>query len=181
MTVRGVIQYTRSPRATAQAMTRAVKAANKAAVEHWWEEFMPLHFTKKAARRYGYKPRAGQNEPPVLTTGIAGQPARTRPNPSYFWRKRREVGHTIPLVYSGESMRKARRTIRVTGTAKKATGVMKLPRYFYAYRKDVDQPDKASELTRVILREVQKLGQVHRKSVTDQLRRFRKSETTRAA
>lgn len=62
---------------------KAVREGFKAAVEYWQRTFGPRHFDPSAYSRYGYK-------------------HRTR---KYTARKRKEKGHTVPLVWSGASRR----------------------------------------------------------------------------
>ena len=105
MSLRAHIQYERPGRGLfdRQAIAEAAAAGNSMAVEYWHAIFMPLHFTEQAKKRYGYQPRSGSGEPPVLRrpAGSKGY-SRTYNNPKYFWRKMREKGHSIPLEYSGK-------------------------------------------------------------------------------
>ena len=156
MPVRAHIQYGKPGRGVfdRREVAEAAAAGNAAAVEHWHDELAPLHFEESATRRYGYQPRSGSGEPPVITT----KRGRRINNPKYLWRKKREQGHTRPLVWSGASARAARQ-IRITSSPRRGVGVLyALPKYFYAYRKDLKQPDKAAELTTVIDLEVAEMG-----------------------
>lgn len=66
---------------------KALREGAKMAAEYWQREFAPLHFRAGASARYNYKKRT----------------------PKYLSSKKRKVGHTIPLVLTGELRR------RVTG------------------------------------------------------------------
>jgi hypothetical protein len=72
----------------------------------WHGKFRQKHFTHAGAKEYGYLPRAGQ-------TG------NKRKNfwASYTGRKQKTMGHTLPLVWSGESMNLTKiRVIRAKAT-----------------------------------------------------------------
>jgi hypothetical protein len=171
--IRAHIQYARPTRGMFDRADVQAAAAegNAVAVEYWHEFFEPLHFQEDASRRYGYAPRAGSGEPPFIRVGKPGSMGaqRLRPNPHYLWRKLREKGHTRPLVWSGASERAARQ-IRITATARQGVGVMyALPKYFYAYRKDLKQPDKAAELTTVLDAEAQAMGRAAEGAMADVL------------
>ena len=174
--IRGVIQYTRSPSDVSKELRGAVKQANARVARRWHDKWMPQHFTQKAGRRYDYQPRQGQMQPGMIPRSRGGM----KPNPAYYWTKKRKKGHTRPLVWSGDAERKARRMVKISATAKRATAAMKMPGYFYAYRKDLSQPDKSAELTRVVRGEVRDLAKNHHKLVTGQLNRFRKRRTVKA-
>jgi hypothetical protein len=157
--------------------SKAVRAAAIAAatdvVRSWHDQYLPGHFTLEAVGKYGYQPRKGDNEPPrilVQRTAPSGQTYRTyRSNPHYSWRKRRQKGHNKPLVWSGQSERAAKQSVKLSarktkGDEIKATAAMSLASYFYAYRKDLGQPDKADELTRVTPGEVLSLQGIYQTS-----------------
>ena len=57
----------------------------------WHRDMRPKHFTKEGAREYGYKPRKGERG--------SGRGFKR----SYTARKLKIHGHTLPLVFSGES------------------------------------------------------------------------------
>ena len=134
------------------------------AVEYWHQFFMPLHFTDAAKKRYGYQPRSGSGEPPVLRRPAGSKGFyRTYNNPKYYWRKMREKGHSIPLVYTGRSEQAARQ-VRITASARQGVGVLfALPKYFYQFRKDHKAPDKVAELLVVLDSEAAEMGRAPRK------------------
>jgi hypothetical protein len=181
--IRGTIQYQRSPGATAKLLRAAMAVGNAAAVEHWNEKFRPLHFTVSGGRRYGFKPRKGDNEPPRLTVraDTANSRGRTIANPHYSWRKRREKRHNKPLVWSGRSELLSK-VMRVSATSRRGVGAfVALPKYFYQYRTDLNQPDKAAELTTTVHDEVAALAVVARDAALKHLEAQRVTETVRAA
>lgn len=190
MAVRGVIQYRGAPHQKMRGFKSAVKAANIDAVEEWHEEYLPVHFTSSAPRKYRYAKRVGEGEPETRVSRytIPGnfRVRHSARNNAYYWRKKRQKGHTLPLVWSGRSKREMIRRIRVTGTSKSASGTMYPPRYFYMYQKPgvyrvkggdgkrerviYRQPiDKADEATRITREEARSLASVHRVSLTSRL------------
>lgn len=64
--------------------------------QRWHSAFLPRHFTHEGARRYRYTTRQGQGP-------LGGR----RYAQSYTGRKQRYYGHTLPLVYTGTSRRRA--------------------------------------------------------------------------
>lgn len=195
MSIRAHIRYERGARGafTRAEVSAAAAAGNAAAVEYWHEAFMPLHFQETASRRYGYQPRRGSGEPPYLerktrySVHARHQKTIRLPNPAYLWRKKREKGHTRPLVWSGRS-EEAAKQVRITASSRRGVGVMfALPKYFYQYRTTTDrkvyrgwgsgsyqatqqirhtQPDKAAELTTVLDSEAVDMGRVAEHSMT---------------
>ena len=181
MTMRGVIQYRGSPDMKLKELRPAIKRANFRVIHRWHRQFMLIHFTERAKRRYKYQARSGEALPEFTVNPDTGRTVRSR---KYHWIKKRRKGHTKPLVWSGDARRYARRQIKVTGTAKRATGTMKLPGYFYKYRKGPTTEgrppiDKADELTRTILTEIRQLAKEHKKLVVGQLNRVRRRRTVR--
>lgn len=67
--------------------------------QEWYDEFRMKHFTGEGAREYGYQPRKGQQK------GSGGKEFWS----SYTGRKKRQFGHTDPLVFSGETRDMVRR------------------------------------------------------------------------
>lgn len=188
---RSTIVYHDPPAAVIRRAVDAVRAGVEAAVEEWHEQMMPDHFTPAGGKKYAYQPRKGDDEPARLPNpkyrinrqqGFAASKP-TLVNPHYSWRKRREKRHNKPLVWSGESERAAKSTVRVSSRKKaKADGIveaaaaMDLPKYFYQVRKpgyhasragdgkglsrvtDLP-PDKPAELTRALPDEERRLGE----------------------
>lgn len=87
------------------------RAAIHAAAEYWWKMFLPIHFTKRASKRYGYIARGGEM---ALYKG------------SYSWAKLHKkiaggvaaIGEVKPLVWSGRSRASALSTKNITAVAK---------------------------------------------------------------
>jgi hypothetical protein len=73
----------------------------------WHLEMRPKHFTKQGALEYYYEPRQGEQ------TGTSGK----RFWSSYTGRKLKKFGHTLPLVWSGET-RAASGTAKITATSR---------------------------------------------------------------
>lgn len=71
----------------------------------WRRRYLAGHFTHAGARKYRYALRKGQ-------TSHGG-----RPTPgSYTWTKLKRQGHTLPLVFYGDSKRKALAEEKVSAT-----------------------------------------------------------------
>lgn len=91
-------------------------------VENWHQKIMPHHFKRQAQRKYNYAAR---------TVG-------------YLRQKRKKYPGAGPLEFSGRSRRELTRKIRVSGTSKRARGVMTAPKYFYMT--PANHPNKPEEL-----------------------------------
>lgn len=147
----------------------ALRAGLTAAVAEWHAKYMPEHFTVAGGKKYGYQPRKGDNEPPRIPRRD-GKPG-TRANRRYSWQKRRKLRHNRPLVWSGESEAAAKAgvhlsTRRMQGNIVRGFAAMRLPTYFYQYRKDLKQPNKAAELTATVAEERESLAKlVHDRAV----------------
>lgn len=90
-------------------------------VGHTWRaNYLPEHFTKRGARKYNYKPRAGE-------TGSG-----RRFKGSYAQRKLRDKSHSRPLVFTGRGAAEAlaSRKVVAKATGKKASVTVPLPRKF---------------------------------------------------
>lgn len=144
MGVKVWVEERAGPTVKAKIIKKIVLDALHGAIRLWHRTMMPRHFSVQGGRRYGYQLRSGEGEPAIVTDARG----RRKQNRKYWHRKRREGYGTDPLFFTGRSMDAAERSIKLGGTYKKATGVLNMPRYFYAYRKDTarKQPDKAYEL-----------------------------------
>jgi len=96
-----------TPGILAKQRNRIQKASFYKIGTHWHRQYLPEHFKNSAMSRYApvYKPRKGQkgNEEPQ---GFKR---------SYTGRKLKRFGHTLPLVFTGESRRLAKiRDVRAT-------------------------------------------------------------------
>lgn len=88
-------------------------------IGHYWRaNYLPGHFSKRGARKYGYTPRSGETGSSLRYKG------------SYAARKLKEKGHSRPLVYTGKSAAEAlaSRQVIAKATSKKATSEVPLPR-----------------------------------------------------
>ncbi len=70
----------------------------------WWTEFLQIHFTRTAIKRYGYKPRAGDFG--------SGKPFKGSYTQSKVLRRRngqgiRSIGENKPFIWSGQSRERA--------------------------------------------------------------------------
>lgn len=72
-----------------------------------------------------------------------------------------------PLEFSGKSKRMLTRTIRVSGTSKRASGAMQAPRYFWMT--PAGHPDKARELVQTTKDEVLTMAKMLNSRVTKRL------------
>ncbi len=76
-------------------------------VATWWIKVcMPKHFTVAGGKEYGYLPRS----------------------PWYLGEKQDRMGHTNPLVWTGEARSDARRTARAESTSKGGKAVINVPK-----------------------------------------------------
>jgi hypothetical protein len=76
-----------------------MRQVNRGMLERWRDRFLPLHFEGGATQRYGYRPRSGR----------------------YLARKRRMVGHGIPLVLTGRLRDTIRRGVVIRATQHRGT------------------------------------------------------------
>jgi hypothetical protein len=129
-------------------INRAMKAANKAAGVHFRRNFLPARFTQQGGRRLKYTPRSGESR-----VGLVNSSA---PKQTYAARKQRHLGHSDPLVFSGEGKRLALATpTKVTSTKSKIT--IPLPRK-YNFRNPKSRVRMADEIRSVTPREAKKLS-----------------------
>ena len=136
---------------TPRGMKRELNAIKKIAFEQlgiWWHTTMrPKHFTHQGAKEYGYSPRKGER----------GSKGGGRFRSSYTGRKLRKFGHTLPLVYTGESRALTRiRNVRATSTGVRV--IMRAPTLNRQNRNS--QVNMREELTRVSIREHNELDRL---------------------
>jgi len=81
--------------------------------KYWHEHFLPKHFTHAGAREYHYEKRKGQGE-----TG-------KKFKQSYTGKKHRVLGHTLPLVYSGETRQRATQTQIIKANSKRVRVILR--------------------------------------------------------
>lgn len=93
------------PRSMAKQHRQASREAYQAIAEQHHREHTPKRFTKEHALAAGYRKRKGEDLP-FGSKAFWG---------SYTGRKSRKFGHTLPLVWSGQTRDRARMaTIQVT-------------------------------------------------------------------
>lgn len=140
--------------------------------KYWMAHFRRKHFTHAGAREYGYLPRKGQ----------AGN---THPKgfwASYCGQKQKQKGHTLPLVWSGESREKSKAArIHATATAKKSRCRIVLNVPTLNYKNPHSQIDMRAEMTRISEREMQILAKEYEKHIDMQLQMFGGLQTIRIA
>lgn len=93
-------------------MDRALKTMYQLVGLTWVHDLLPKHFTHAGAREYAYALRRGE-EP-----GISGKKLWR----SYTRKKQRKYGHTLPLVWTGQTriqsraarIRASTQTVRIT-------------------------------------------------------------------
>lgn len=138
--IKGTVTYVAPPDVLKRDLSQWLKEALQEVVNHWHTHMLPGHFQRSAHSKYGYQGR----------------------NPKYIRMKIRRTGQGIDLIYTGRLRREALRTIRLSGTNKKAQGVLTVPSYAYMRRKYAShqQPDKAAEMLAITQDETEILAKV---------------------
>jgi len=154
MPFRTSITYTADPAEHTRQFGKIVKEVFKESVELWHRKMFPRHFTVRGARKYGFQDRTKR----------------------YVRRKRRKKGHNKPWVWSGTLRRVATRRIKITGTAKGATGRISGKRF---KNLRASYPDVEKELTITAPDEAQKLAQFVERESARRLKAVRKKRTRR--
>ncbi|NLE57412.1 MAG: hypothetical protein GX616_03570 [Planctomycetes bacterium] len=103
--------------------------------DRWGSEYLPKHFTGEQ-KKYDYAPRSGEG------AGVTGKKFWR----SYTGRKKKKYGHTLALVYTGESRRRAR-AYRVAATRNGAKVTVPAPAL--NFRNPHTNIDMVSELRQV--------------------------------
>ena len=155
---KATITWVGSPEHTLGEFRLAVKPELAWIGGHWHSRYLPGHFEQSAAGKYGYKRRGKQ----------------------YLIDKARAVGHTRPLEYTGDMKAMLTRMARISSTAKGAKVAMTGPRYLYAFRKDLAQPDKAAEVTATNTEEATLFAQLLDRRLTRRLNGVTTTQTTRS-
>jgi len=155
---RSTITWVGSPEHTLAEFRRAVKPELAWIGGHWHSRYLPGHFEPAAAGKYRYKRRGKQ----------------------YLIDKERAVGHTRPLDYTGDMKAMLTRMARISATSKGAKVAMTGPRYLYAFRKDLAQPDKAAEVTATTKAEATAFAQLLDQRLTRRLNGVTTTQTTRS-
>jgi len=147
--IRGTVVIEGSPKEMAKEFGQLVKAGLIWLVNNWHRKILPHHFKPAAKQRYKYAPR---------TVKYLRYKAKRRPMAG-------------PLEFSGQSKKMLTRMIRVSGTRKRARGVMQAPRYFWMTPKN--QPNKPEEMLAVTKDEVLAMAKRLNERVTGQLNKVR--------
>lgn len=149
------------------------RGAWEAVAKHWSERFRPKHFTVAGAKEYGYLPRSGE------ASGI-GSKAYWR---SYTGRKKRKLGHTRPLVYSGEleALSRQYRADIVVSTNRSRCRVVLTAANKANWRNPHSQINMRDELTRVSPAEAAELIRVFDRHVEAVLAGVTGYQTKKAA
>lgn len=155
--IRGVIYL----KGVAKHMLELYPAAQREALEKallfWHEKHLPRHFEPGAGGRYHYQQRAWR----------------------YNKKKMSAKGHMIPLVWTGDMMKRVTERVDISATARAARAALHGPRYLYAYRKNAKQPDKTAEILAMTHAEEAELGKIIDQSLTDSMNGIKKTETVR--
>ena len=163
MSARGIIKYKKSPKRVSKEFKKTLKVELQNTALEWWLQFLPKHFRPGAAQRYG----------------IGGRTAQ------YQRRKKKQVGHNRPLVFTGKLALQMRTNNKISGTSKGATVKMRKPLAFgrqlengkFASISRYPKPEFDKEITKVIASEVRHLSRDHKKRITVKLGRVRESTT----
>jgi len=109
------------------------------AIKYWYDKMLGRHFRTGAAAKYGYKRRAIKTIKRKEGFAKLGNPDAR-----------------LPLIMSGRMKREVTRMIRVSGTGKRAHGVMTGPMQLSIKRSNY--PDLAGEIAAVTQAEAQELA-----------------------
>lgn len=123
-------------------VNNVLKRANISTGKHFRRNFLKHRFTQQGGRRLNFTPRSGE-----LRVGL---PKAKSPN-SYAGRKLRKLGHSDPLVFSGEGKRIALNGPQIVH-ATKDTIRIPLPRK-YNFRNPNSRVNMSDEIRRVSNRE----------------------------
>ena len=104
------------PKLVKREWNKVKRAGFEAMARSWHQKLRPKHFTKAGAREYRYSPRDGE----------PGTKGARHFSQSYTGRKLRIFGHTLPLVYTGQSRRLSQLRV-ITATSKGSKVRIKAP------------------------------------------------------
>lgn len=153
--LRGVMIIEGSPKKMVKEFRSIVKEEMKGLIEDWHEDTLPEHFKRSAGRRYKYNPRSIK----------------------YTRYKRKKRPMAGPLEFSGKSRRQLERSIRITGSTKKASGTMQAPRYFWM--RPAGHPKKGEEVTSVTKKETLTMAKTLNERVTKRLNKIKDKQVIR--
>lgn len=141
-----------------RAMTRQ---ALQQTIAYWHKYQLPGHFKAGAKRRYDYRQR--EESTMIRKQRYARKTGRSEAR--YY------------LVWSGRLRREVSRSIRISGTGKRARGIIRGPRYLYMYSKGGDRPFLGGEITAVDASDVQELVSFLDKKMTRAIQSNRQKTT----
>jgi len=161
MKITTVVTYPAFLDAPAKAVRQAVSRGLLAAARLWHRKYMPMHFREGASQRYGYQRRTVK----------------------YMIRKRRQKGHSRPLVWTGEMRRMLTRERQEKALKNRAAASIKMRGPFYLRREGQaafrGQPDMNAEIKTTAATERQKLAERTHRDATAELNRAMKTRRTR--
>jgi predicted DsbA family dithiol-disulfide isomerase len=102
-----------------------LKVAWQRAGEFWFRTILPKHFTRDAISEYHYAARTA----------------------FYSRYKGKKFGHQLPLVFRGQMRSEVLAVEDVRADSLGVRDILHGPRYLYQYRKRLNDPDKAKELS----------------------------------
>lgn len=111
--------------------------------KYWRKQMLPLHFTHRGGRKYGYSPRKGE-------APGGGRPTRG----TYTYRKKKLFGHTRPLEFTGKGKQEALTSKKYRATRDKVDVI--LPRKFNL-RHPNSKVNMREEITAVTMDEITRL------------------------
>jgi hypothetical protein len=137
--IRGSMVYIGSPRALKRGFGKVIKESLQEAGMLWHRRYLPDHFRRGAASKYGYQKRTAD----------------------YMKRKARRKGHQAPLVFSGDLKRTVTRTAHVGGTSKQVKVSMPAPWYATRnWKTRGTMPDMPKEITKSTDAQVRRLARI---------------------
>jgi hypothetical protein len=149
------------------AWLRLIQYAWEQVGRKWHLEMRPKHFTKEGAKEYFYEPRQGESQ------GTGGKKFWS----SYTGQKKRKFGHTLPLVWTGET-RDMSRTANITATSRGVRIKYSLPMHVNFTPKGHRHP-MVQEFLAVSDRERTELGDLFQITLNRLLRNFHGSSSRR--
>lgn len=146
----------------------ASAATLRAIASEWHAKYLPQHFTKAGAAKYGYKKRKGEGmSANISSSDISGSFSsfEKKYKRTYAYKKQRMFGHSDPLVFSGEG-KQLSRLRKIRGNSKQAKVV--LPSKFN-FKNPKSQIKMRDELTAITSSEQDTLGEMGSEVVTDHM------------
>ena len=157
-----VVEYSALPEDDLKAFVFGLRRGLRVAAEFWQKTLAPKHFQRGATQKYGYKERDAE----------------------YNAKKLRLFHHRTPLVLTGTSKswvlgRRAPATTRKMGDRIVGRLPIVTPDYFYKFRPEDNEPDKAEELVTTVDNEANQMEEFIRGAIDREVakpkRRFKKA------